>query len=64
MHAGHYHSEKTVEQNGVVVRNLSSITGTDAWHFERGFVGAIPKCQSFLWDKDKGLREIWHTNIG
>lgn len=64
MHVGHFHSEKTIEQNGVVVRNLSSITGTDAWHFERGFVGAIPKCQSFLWDKDKGLREIWHTNIG
>ncbi len=63
LHVGHFHSEKTVEQNGVIVRNLSSITGTDSWHFERGYVGAVPKCQSFLWDKTKGLREIWHTNI-
>lgn len=64
VHIGHLHHERTVEQHGIVVRNLSSITGTDSWHFESGYIGALQKAQSFLWDKDRGLYEIWHTNIG
>jgi len=62
-HVGHVHHEKADENSGVIVRNLSSVTGTDAWHFERGFVGNVRKCQTFLWDKERGLTEIWHTNI-
>ena len=63
MHLGHYHHEKTVEPNGIITRNLSSISGTDAWHFEQGFIGATKKAQSFLWHKDKGLYSIWHVNM-
>lgn len=63
IHVGHFHHEKTVEQNGIIVRNLSSITGDDAWHFEKGYTGATKKVQSFLWHKQDGLQEIWHTNI-
>ncbi len=62
-HIGHWHHESTKEEHGVIVRSLSTITGTDAYHFEHGFVGAIAKQQSFLWHKQKGLYEIWHTNI-
>ncbi len=62
-HVGHLHHERSVEKNGLIVRNLSSVTGTDAWHFESGFVGNVKKAQSFLWHKDRGLSEIWHTNI-
>ena len=62
-HLGHYHHEKSEEKSGVVVRHLSSFTGTDAFHFERGYVGAKRKCQSFLWDKERGLAEVWHTNL-
>ena len=62
-HAAHFHSEKVNEGAGIILRNLSSITGTDAWHYESGYVGAIAKSQSFVWDKDKGLREIWMTTL-
>lgn len=62
-HCGHLHSEHTKEVNGVIIRNLSSFTGTDLWHRNSGYVGAIKRCQSFLWDKDKGLKCIMVTTI-
>ena len=62
-HCGHLHSEQTREANGVIIRNLSSFTGTDIWHHNSGYVGAIKKCMSFLWDKNKGLRNIIITTI-
>lgn len=63
IHMGHLHSEHTREVNGIIIRNLSSFTGIDAWHHESGYVGAIKKCQSFLWDKKKGLKSIIITTI-
>lgn len=63
IHMGHLHSEQTREINGIILRNLSSFTGTDNWHHESGFVGSVKKCQSFLWDKNKGLRNIIITSI-
>lgn len=62
-HLGHLHSEHTKEVNGVIIRNLSSFTGIDAWHHNSGYVGAVKKCQSFLWDKEKGLKNIIVTTI-
>lgn len=62
-HLGHLHSEQTKEVNGVIIRNLSSVTGTDAWHHNSGYVGALKKCQSFVWDKNNGLKNIIITAI-
>lgn len=62
-HLGHMHSEQVKEEHGIKVRNLSSVVGTDAWHFESGFVGAIAVSQSFVWDKERGLREIWYSAV-
>ncbi|MBU7316133.1 hypothetical protein [Paenibacillus oleatilyticus] len=63
-HAGHFHSEKAViEENGVIVRYVSSPTGTDNWHFDSGYVGAIQKSMSFVWDKEFGLTDILNTTI-
>lgn len=62
-HGAHLHSEQVKEDMGVIVRNLSSVTGTDMWHYESGFVGAVAKNQSFIWSKEKGLREILLTTI-
>jgi len=64
VHAAHFHSEQVVkEENGIIVRYVSSPTGTDNWHYEKGFVGAIKKIQSFIWDKELGLTDIIHTVI-
>jgi hypothetical protein len=63
-HAAHFHSEKAVnEENGIIVRYVSSPTSTDNWHYESGYVGAVKKAQSFVWDKEFGLTDILHTNI-
>ena len=64
IHTGHWHSEQiTKESGGVIIRSLSSFTGSDLWHNESGYVGAIKKCQSFLWDKNKGLKSIIVSTI-
>lgn len=62
-HLGHLHSEQTKEVNGLIIRNLSSITGADLWHHNSGYVGAVKKCQSFIWDKNYGLKQILITTI-
>ncbi|ASA22742.1 hypothetical protein [Paenibacillus donghaensis] len=63
-HAGHFHSEKAVvEENGIIVRYVSSPTSTDNWHFESGYVGAIQKSMSFVWDRNKGLMDVLNTTV-
>jgi len=64
IHAAHLHSEQAVvEENGVIVRYLSSPSGIDNWHYENGYVGAVRKVQSFIWDRNFGLLDILHTPI-
>lgn len=63
IHMGHLHSEQVKEVNGIIIRNLSSFTGTDTWHNNSGYVGAVKKCQSFLWDKESGLKNIIITTL-
>lgn len=60
-HTGHLHSEHVTEDGGVIIRNLSSVTGTDAWHHNSGYVGAIRKCTCFLWDKECGLDSTFNV---
>ncbi len=62
-HTGHLHSEQVKEEHGVKVRSLSSVTAKDAWHYVSGYVGALAASQSFVWDKEKGLREIWYSTV-
>lgn len=58
-HLAHYHCELTEEKGGVIYRYLPSVTGPDAWHESSGFLGAIQRSYSFLWDKKKGLKAIY-----
>lgn len=65
MHAHHLHSEKMQieELNGVIVRRISSPVATDAYHYKSGYVGAVRKAQTFLYDKDRGLVHIINTPV-
>lgn len=62
-HQGHIHHQVVKEQSGVTVRAISTICGTDAWHFESGYVGNIKQTQAFVWDKNNGLETILHSVI-
>lgn len=47
---------KTHEDNtGVVVRILRSLTPADAWHYNKGYIGALRASEAFMWDKERGL---------
>lgn len=47
--------QKTSEELGVTIRILRSLSPADAWHYNKGFVGALSAAESFLWSKEKGL---------
>lgn len=62
-HLAHYHSEKTEEIGGIIFRWLPSITGSDSWHTECGYVGSVKRSYSFVYDKNRGLIQINSTVV-
>lgn len=62
VHAGHWHSQTTIEKNGMVIRYVPSIANIDQWHYEKGFIGSKKATVSFVWTKNNGLKEMWFHN--
>jgi len=60
---GHYHSEGTIEKNGVIVRRIPSLSGTDAWHMKSGFSMSRKRSMAFIYDKENGLVETHYINM-
>jgi hypothetical protein len=63
IHSAHIHSQMTIEKGGTILRHLPSMTPTDQWHYEKGYVGAVRSTCCFLYDLEKGLEEQWFINI-
>ncbi len=69
MHVGHLHHRKeikylsTAEYNGIVVRFMRSLAGTDQWHSKKGYVGGIKGGECFLWNANDGLIAMFEVNI-
>lgn len=56
-HIGHIHTQKEFprkEENGVIVRYVSSISAADRWHYENGYDGNNRIIESFIWNKEIG----------
>jgi len=62
-HIGHFHSEKVVENVGVVTRTLSAICPPDQWHSDNGYIGSRQRAQGFAWHKARGLEDTFNYNI-
>jgi hypothetical protein len=68
-HLGHLHHKKeskfnaTNELQGVMIRYMSSLSGTDSWHHKKGYIGARKSAEAFLWDSEKGLLSQSYYNI-
>jgi hypothetical protein len=68
-HLGHLHHKKegrfnaTNELQGVMVRHMSSLSGTDSWHHKKGYIGARKSAEAFLWDSERGLLNQAYYNI-
>ena len=64
IHAAHFHSDQSIiESCGTICRFLPTVTGTDVYHYENGYTGALTKVQSFIWSKEYGLKNIINTNV-
>lgn len=64
-HAAHLHSEQMIQEiNGVIVRRISSPTAADTWHTTSGFIGAVRKAQTFVYDRERGLMQVINTPVG
>lgn len=64
VHAHHIHSERSIiEENGQITRFISSPTGTDRWHHDGAYTGAIQKGQSFIYDRENGLENTMNSTI-
>lgn len=63
IHSGHYHSQKLLDKSGVLVRFLPKMCASSAWEHMNGYNAATKSMVSFLWDPNKGLDEIWLSNI-
>jgi len=64
MHAAHLHSEQMIQEiNGVIVRRISSPTALDTYHTTYGYMGAVRKAQTFVYDKERGLMHIINTPV-
>ena len=68
MHLGHLHHKKDIkfisthEFNGMTIRHLRSLSGTDAWHNLKGFKGSLQSAEAFVWSKQNGLvGQFTHT---
>lgn len=64
MHTAHLHSEHAIQEvNGVIVRRISSPTVADSWHTKSGYIGAVRKIQTFVYDEERGLLDILNTPV-
>ncbi len=62
-HLGDIHHEKVIENGGLIIRRLSSLTSADDWLTIMGFIGAIHKAQAFVWNKERGLLQIINSPV-
>lgn len=66
---GHWHRKKMTEYvsgdtyNGVQVRVLPSLTGTDAWHYSKGFVKGVKSALGIVYDKHEGCVAEFITKV-
>lgn len=63
IHSGHIHHQQVLEQGGVILRYCPTITDSDEWHKTNGFIGNRRATQSFVWDKETGLKSIIMSGI-
>ena len=68
-HKGHYHKKAELHLNtastygSIVVRDIPSISGTDYWHFQKGFTKTSKTAQFFVWDKQNALESVQDIHI-
>jgi len=63
-HTGHVHKKKEVKYlsadsfGGVTFEVIPSMTGTDKWHYQHGFVGTLKRSVAQTWDYKNGKTSV------
>lgn len=61
VHRGHLHRPKQYRtvpvdyQDGVVIRDLMSLSAVDAWHYRKSFIGAPRAAEAYFYSADAGF---------
>jgi hypothetical protein len=69
VHRGHLHSLKTgimgqvEELNGIVVRHLGSMSPSDQWHDDSGYLSKVKRAHAFIWHKTQGMQCEYYYNL-
>jgi hypothetical protein len=50
------------EEMGVTIRRCRSLSGTDAWHHNLGYVGNVKAAEGFAFSKTLGETDV-HTGV-
>lgn len=68
VHLGHFHKSKAIkyisvdEFQGFKLRIIPSLSGTDAWHFQKGY-NSMKTAEAYLWDAKEGLIANYFYNV-
>lgn len=68
-HIGHWHKKKQTNYtpvdtyDGVVVRVIPSLCGTDAWHYMKGYIGGTRAAEAYLWSHTDGYSGHFSSNL-
>lgn len=60
---GHFHKLMMNDEAGVRATYLSSVTGTDAWHYNSGYIGAFKQAQVHIRNKYEGPVGVIDINV-
>jgi hypothetical protein len=61
IHIGHKHKKMQMHwiqvdsMPGTVIRMIPSISGTDQWHYKKGYIKNYYAAESYLWDANHGV---------
>lgn len=67
-HLGHFHKKKETRfcvgdtHTGVRVVVLPSLSGTDKWHYKKGYVNGKRSAVGYLWSHESGLTGHFNSN--
>lgn len=60
---GHLHSEKIVDVSGVKIYQMPSLSGSDRWHHNNGYIGSVKGMAAYVVDKTEGIKVTILSNL-
>lgn len=66
-HCGHFHKKRELksvdidEHHGFRVRRLPSLSGTDRWHYSKGYVGGQRCAEAYLFSRESGFLSMYNA---